>query len=119
MAPKRMLIVEDREGTRRALRGIFRPEGYELLTAATLAVGLALLDPPPCWIILDLMLSDGPGEDLLRTLRATGHPSRVVVCTGNSDPARLDAVRRLRPDASLQKPVDVGDLTGACEESPN
>lgn len=114
-SPKRVLIVEDHEPTRRALRGIFRVRGYEVATAGTLAEALGLLDPPPDCIVLDLMLPDGHGEDLLRKVRADRLPTAVTVCTGLEDPARLRSVERLHPDALLVKPVDVDTMFASCE----
>ncbi len=114
-SPKRVLIVEDHDATRRALRGIFRVRGYDVATAATLTEALRLLDPPPDCIVLDLMLPDGRGEDLLRTVREANLPTTVTVCTGIEDLARLRGVERLRPDALLVKPVDVDTLFATCE----
>src|SRR5438067_1464959 len=60
-----ILVVNDHASTRRALVAIFRRKGCRVDAVATLAEGLALLDPPPCCIILDLLLPDGGGEWIL------------------------------------------------------
>jgi two-component system KDP operon response regulator KdpE len=76
--PPRLLIVEDHHDIRAALRRLLVHRGWQVLEAASIAEGLALLDPPPDCIILDLMLPDGDGETVLRKVRAEGLPIRVV-----------------------------------------
>jgi CheY-like chemotaxis protein len=111
---RRVLLVEDDRVARRALRRLFVARGWEVAEAATLAEGLSSLDPPPSCIVLDLMLPDGDGADLLRHVRAAGLPSRVVVTTGVSDQARLQAVAGLRPDSLIPKPIDFDALCRDC-----
>jgi DNA-binding response OmpR family regulator len=76
----------------------------------TLAAGSALLDQSPDCVILDLMLPDGEGEAILRTIRAERRPIRVVVASAVSDENRLEAVEQLEPDAILTKPIRMGEL---------
>lgn len=115
MHPFRVLIVEDHEGTRKALRGIFLRRGYCVDTATTVAEALERLDPAPSCIVLDLMLPDGKGETILEKVRQENLPSRVAVCTGSLDSSRLAAVQRLKPQALLHKPVDFNELCRACD----
>jgi DNA-binding response OmpR family regulator len=113
---KRVLIVEDDPGSRRALRSIFAQHGWTVAEAATVAEGLASLDPPADCVILDLMLPDGPGEVVLRKLRDDSLSSRViVVTTGVSDPLRRMEVAKLNPDFLLQKPIDPDILFRLCQ----
>src|SRR3954470_17956989 len=83
--------------------------------AATVAEGLAQLDPPPDCIVLDLELPDGPGEAILRKVRMERLPIRVFVSSGMRDSARLSEVGAMRPDAFLQKPLDSAGLQMLCE----
>src|SRR5262249_44850526 len=89
--------------------------GFAVDTAASLSEALTQFSPPPCCVVLDLVLPDGPGEVILRRVRAHKLPSRVTVCTGINDSDRLDAVRRLNPEALLVKPIDVDDVVKLCE----
>lgn len=107
MSRPRLLIVEDQPETRAAMRRIADGCGYEVFTAATLAEANEALDPPPDGIVLDLVLPDGNGEDILRTVRDGHLETRVVaVVTGLVDVVRLQQVVRLRPDLLLIKPID-------------
>ena len=114
MNQRRMLVVEDDRTTRDLLGAIFGHLGWTVAVAATVADGLRLLDPPPDLLILDLSLPDGNGMDLLRHVRSAQLPTRVAVTTGH-DPTLLRAVSLLKPDALLQKPIDVADVCRACD----
>lgn len=115
MAGLRVLIVEDDLSTRAALRSTFSRRGWQVTTAATLGEGLASLDPAPDCIVLDLVLPDGPGEAVLRKVRAENIPSRIAVSTGTSDPTRLAAVKGMEPDILLFKPLDSDVLFRVCQ----
>src|SRR4051794_19552237 len=111
-----VLLVDDHLATRTLLRRLLALSGWDVLEAATLAEGLAQLDPPPDCIVLDLELPDGPGEAILRKVRRERLPIRVVVSSGMSDSGRLREVADMQPDAVLQKPLDSAGLRAICEE---
>src|SRR3712207_2684031 len=111
----RLLLVEDHHATRYVLGRLLTRRGWEVVEAATIAEGLARLEPPPDCLVLDLMLPDGPGETLLRKVREDHLPTRVIVNTGTNDPTRLDAVSDLKPEALFLKPIDLDRLCRVCE----
>ncbi len=111
---RRVLVVEDDRVSRKALRRLFAARGWDVAEASTLSEGFQALDPPPNCIVLDLMLPDGDGADLLRHVRASGLPSRVVVATGVEDLVRLETVNGLRPDSLVRKPIDFDALCRDC-----
>jgi ActR/RegA family two-component response regulator len=104
------LIVEDDGLVRRVWHEIFDRRGWDVTAANTVAGGLALLEPAPDYLILDLSLPDGCGETILHKVREDNLKTRVTVMTGVDDAARLGRVRQLRPDALLRKPIDVADV---------
>ncbi len=112
-ARPRLLLVEDDPCTHSAFRKIFARLGWEVSSAMTVAGGLMLLELRPEALILDLMLPDGDGVDLLRKIRADRLATRVAVMTGVEDRDRLDAVRLLRPEALVRKPVDLDEVLRA------
>jgi len=114
---QRMLLVEDNEQTRTLLRRMLTLCGWEVSEAGTVAEGLAQLDPPPDSLVLDLELPDGDGEEILRAVRAGHLPTRVVVNTGNDEPARMFAISELKPEAVLHKPLDPAGLTEICKNA--
>ena len=113
MSQHTLLVVEDDLTTREALSRIFRLKGYQVRTASTVEEGLRLLDPPPDFVILDLMLPDEGGEVLLTKIRADRMPTRVAVCTGLNDSVRMAALAGLKPDGILQKPVELSAISRA------
>jgi len=112
-----LMIIEDHAATRRALGTFFGRRGWEVRSATAVAEALHLLGrgPEPDGMILDLILPDGDGLDVLRQVRDTGLGTRVAVCTGASDPMLLMRARALKPDLLLIKPVDPDVLCNCCE----
>src|SRR4051812_16506175 len=83
----RVLVVEDECTARETLHIILASHRWTVSEAATVAEGLAQLDPPPDCIILDLDLPDGPGEAVLRRVREANLWTRVTITTGCDDAA--------------------------------
>jgi two-component system, OmpR family, response regulator QseB len=103
------LIIDDDPVSREALLKIVRLIGLPANAAVSVAEGLRALDPPPHNIVLDLMLPDGTGIDILREIRRRGLPVRVALLTGADQPLIAQA-QALRPDAVFVKPVDLRPL---------
>lgn len=101
-----MLIVEDDPTSRNTLRLLCSLSGLNPVPAGTVAEAVNQLAGRPDYLILDLMLPDGTGTEVLRRLRAAGLQTSVAVTTGASDPNLLADVERLRPDRLFTKPVD-------------
>src|SRR5437588_8246828 len=103
MAKHRLLVVEDDSASQDAYRQFYSRSGWEVRVAGTVGEALSLLDADtePCCLILDLHLPDGDGVDVLRRVRDKGLKTRVAVCTGSVDLARLKAASELKPDDML------------------
>ena len=99
----RLLIVEDHPEILYALRRLFTHRGWDVVGAATLAEGIAGLDPPPDSVILDIMLPDGSGEAILHKIRAERLPARVLVYSAAYDLGRLGGGPPTGPDAVFSK----------------
>ncbi len=80
----RILTIEDSLLSRRAIVKILRSDGYEILEAANGQQGLdmAATYAPDC-ILLDLLMPDLDGRDVLRTLRCRGILVPVIVITAD------------------------------------
>jgi DNA-binding response OmpR family regulator len=111
VSPKpRVLVVEDDLDSYQALSKILKHVGYETLSAETLAEARSLIGQAPRFLVLDLLLPDGNGKDLLREVREGDFPIKVAVLTAAADKQLLDDVRALKPDALFAKPLDVPRL---------
>ena len=112
----RILIVDDDKASSDTLRRLFAHKGWVVTVATCVTEALTKLDPPPLCVLLDLMLPDGDGEEVLRKVRDEGLPTRVVVSTGTDDPVRLALAKGLDADAIFPKPIDFDEVCRACED---
>src|SRR5688500_11094846 len=79
-----VLIVEDDRAARTAIARLLTRQGFAVSEAATVADALAALPAArPDWVLLDLMLPDGSGVEVIRRVRADRLPSRVCLVTGS------------------------------------
>ncbi len=106
----RLLIVEDDVSMRTVWQMVFAQRGWDVVVASTLAEGLASLDPPPDYLILDLRLPDGGGEEILRKVKDARLATRVAITTGIDDADQLKIARGLMPEAWFEKPVNISDV---------
>jgi len=102
----RILVVEDDRASRMAMLALLRMSGFEALPAASVAEGMGLLAQNPSCIILDLMLPDGNGAEILAYVRDRHLPMRIVVTTGAIEWQKMLNISPTPPDLVLQKPVD-------------
>lgn len=106
----RVLIIEDEPTTRTTLRRLLMMYGYDAEAVPTLRQGEELLQQSwPCCLLLDLMLPDGYGTDLLRKIRHARTRVKVAVVSGAASPLREEAIN-LGPDAFFSKPLDLDAL---------
>jgi two-component system KDP operon response regulator KdpE len=116
----RVLLVEDDRELRSTLRDALAVEGYEVLTAASLSEGLALLthlgrrprhagDPGTDLVLLDLGLPDGEGETLLAALRRRHALPLIVISARESDGQKIRLLDA-GADDYLVKPFGIGEL---------
>ena len=104
-APKRLLIVEDHDDTRKVYVLVAKRCGYAVDEAASVSEALAKLDGQSR-VILDLRLPDGDGADVLQAIRALHKPASVAVISAEHHGSMVEAALRLHPDAYFKKPVD-------------
>jgi DNA-binding response OmpR family regulator len=107
-----VLVVEDDRAARRAICLILARQGFAVSETDTVAGALRGLELHPDWVLLDLMLPDGCGTEVLRRAGATGASSKMCVITGCAS-EKLDEARALGPQFVFKKPVDVERLLAA------
>ena len=112
MTPATVLIVEDDENIRDDLAQILSRKGYSIATAAHGADALAYLraSPPPCVVVLDLMMPVMDGWtlrlEMLKDLRLGAIP---VVLVSGAGSLEKDA-RALGVVDFVSKPFRVSEL---------
>ena len=106
----RILIVEDNEAVRSAIRRALTARGHEIVEAGTAADGRVAVDDALDAIVLDVNLPDGSGFDICRTLRETGVTTPILMLTARD--AVADRVEGLDAGADdyLVKPFATVEL---------
>jgi len=107
-----LLVVDDEDSVRSALRRTLRGEGYEILEAGSGPAGVAILKARPVDIVIsDHAMPQMTGLEFLRTARILRPDSLRIMLTGQAD---LEiAIRAINEDAIyrfLLKPWDQLDL---------
>lgn len=114
--PPKILIIDDEQGIRNVLTSLLKERGFETASAADAAEGLKLLSSGFFnLIILDVILPDMMGTQLLDKIESSSPDSEVVLITGHAslDTAIL-AVRKRTYDY-IQKPFKLGQLLEAID----
>jgi DNA-binding response OmpR family regulator len=111
-----ILLIEDNPGFAEGLRQNLEFDGYRVTVAADVASSSrALSADPPDLIILDLMLPDGNGYDVLRTIRERDSVTPVLLLTALSEEAHKVRGFRLGADDYVTKPFGLLELLARIE----
>ena len=106
----RILIIEDEESYRDATSFMLRKEGFDVLTAADGAEGLAEFDRNGAdLVLLDLMMPGIPGVEVCRQLRARGNVAIVMVTARDSEVDKVVGLE-LGADDYVTKPFSHREL---------
>jgi signal transduction histidine kinase/CheY-like chemotaxis protein len=119
LAGLRVLLIEDHEATRTAFSRLLATYGATVDTAADGREALRQLGHhPPNVVLLDLMLPDMDGREVLRRL-AGNRPAALKVLlavSGDVTEERRNEVMALGADGLVPKPLQIGDLVErVCE----
>jgi signal transduction histidine kinase/CheY-like chemotaxis protein len=116
----RVLVVEDEHVTRAAARRLLESEGATVTEAAGVRDALRLLhDGPVNVLLLDLMLPDGSGHDVLAAVRdrRPAGLKTILVLTGDVSDERAAEMRDLGADALIPKPVNLESVLAAIRKA--
>jgi len=108
--PTHVLVVDDEEQIRRALRSILSTRGYSLEMAATAEEALArAIDKPPDLVVLDLALPDRSGIEVCRELRSWMTAPILILSVRANEADKIEALDE-GADDYLTKPFSAGEL---------
>lgn len=110
--PKKILIVDDEENVRNALRRSLRREGYEMYFASQPSEGLELLQHTKVDLVIsDHLMPNMTGLEFLKLVRDR-HPDTVrMMLTGHADmQTAIDAINHGEIYRFLTKPWDDTEL---------
>lgn len=113
----KVAIIEDDQTISQMYRFKFEAEGYQVETAENGKLGLALAqDMKPDIILLDLMMPEMTGDQMLEKLRATtwGKNMKVIILTNMGEQEIPESVKKMGVAAMILKadmtPRQVADL---------
>jgi DNA-binding response OmpR family regulator len=104
--PAKIAIIEDDQAISQMYRFKFEAEGYRVETAGNGKLGLELAEKfKPDIILLDLMMPEMNGDEMLEKMRATdwGKSIKVVVLTNKGEQEIPEKVRQLNVQAVILK----------------
>ncbi len=105
-----ILLVEDEQSISRPLASALQREGFDTVIAASVAEARErLAEATPDLVLLDLMLPDGSGFDVLRHLRSAGDVP-VVVLTARGEEADRIVGLELGADDYVVKPFSAREV---------
>ncbi len=106
----RILIVDDEENIRGSLKGALDKRGHECVTAESFAQGQQFARAEFDLILLDVMLGDGSGLDLLGEIMTRRPDSCVVMISGHADiDTAVQAIQRGAYDF-IEKPLALDSI---------
>jgi two-component system KDP operon response regulator KdpE len=112
---RRILVVDDEDRILRALRVLLRDAGFEVLAAATAgeALDVAAVNSPDAAIV-DLVLPDGDGVDVARTLREWSEMPILVLSALGEEAEKVRALEA-GADDYVTKPFGPRELIARLE----
>jgi two-component system response regulator RegX3 len=110
MAKRRILLIEDEEAISEPLALALEREGFATVVAGSAAAGLeAFRNQPPELVLLDVMLPDGDGRDVLRQIRSASRVP-VIMLTARSEEMDKVVGLELGADDYVAKPFGGAEL---------
>jgi two-component system response regulator MprA len=116
----RLLVADDSETVLLMLQRRLEMEGYEVITATDGFQALERLEDAnsgkPDVILLDAMMPNMSGTEVLEKLRDAGSTIPVLMISAHLDANEPDRMRSLGAADCIPKPFEWEDLIGRIEE---
>lgn len=112
-----ILIIDDSEFDRNLLKNILVSAGYEVVgTAKGGDEGLSMYyELKPDLVMLDLIMPDINGIDLLIKIKEGSPEARVILCTSVGQDMMIDLAKRSGAKGYVVKPYIADNLLGAVK----
>ena len=107
-----LLVVDDEPAARDLVLRAVEPLNYAVRTAASVNAAMEQLQAQPTCVVLDVMLPDGSGWDVLRAMRADPSRAHIPVLV-HTIVDEAEQAMRLGADGFLLKPVERARLQEA------
>ena len=103
---RKLLMIDDDQTLAMLLKSVLAQEGFELAWADRPSKGIPLLADRPELLLLDVMLPELDGFEVLRKLRAEGEQTPIIMLTGKGDDTDRIKGLNLGADDYLAKPFN-------------
>jgi two-component system cell cycle response regulator DivK len=117
---KTILVVEDEEETAELFSEMLKVSGFQVISSSQSQKAIDMVkEKPPNGIVLDIMLADISGLEVLRFVRQDPQLSQipVVVVSAKGLPSDIKTAIEAGATAYLTKPVSYLDLTQTIEKA--
>jgi two-component system OmpR family response regulator len=113
-----LMIVDDDPQLIRVLSMFFDLEGYNVVRAANGREALTLLgEYTPDLILLDLMMPEVGGEEVVKQVRAQQKHQRIPIVIFTAAETREEELRAAGADAFITKPFSLDGLRDVIHEA--
>ncbi len=103
-----VLIVDDEEGIRESLSGIFEDEGYNVVTAETGEKALRIVqEQPPDLVLLDVWLPEMDGLQALQEINSSKREIPVIMISGHGNIEVAVKATKMGAYDFLEKPLSL------------
>lgn len=103
----KILIIDDEKNIRNSLKSALQRRGHEITTACSFAEGSKHLDTDYDLILLDIMLGDGNGLELLKQFLKKNRRHMVVMISGHADVDMAVGAIRAGAYDFIEKPISL------------
>ena len=118
MTPRSILIINDDEQIRGALRPVLEQAGYRVMEASNGRAGLRRFrQTRAALVITDLLMPNQDGLDVTIALHCEAPHVKIIVLTGGSEERDyLEAAKFLGAHRTMKKPVTVAEVLEAVQQ---
>jgi two-component system, NtrC family, nitrogen regulation response regulator NtrX len=118
MAKATVMIVDDEEGIRETLSGIFEDEGYECITASSGEEALKKVkETVPDLVLLDVWLTGIDGIQTLQELKASSPDIPVIIISGHANIEIAVKATKMGAYDLLEKPLSMEKVLLAVDRA--
>ena len=119
MTRRVILLIEDEEAISEPLAAALGREGFDPLVAGTAAEGMELFEArSPDLVLLDVMLPDGDGRDLLRRIRETSRTPVIMLTARGEETDRVLGLELGADDYVTKPPLSSPRASGPFSGAP-
>ncbi len=112
----KVVVIDDEPQIRKSLYRVLSDEGYKVHVADSARAGMELIESvKPNIVILDLMLPDGSGLDILGRISQLDESIQTIVITAYAEVQRAVEAMKLGASDFLKKPYELEELLLAVQ----